>query len=85
MDFAHSYLTLENDIVVMYKVTDYYAPMHDSGIRWVDPDVAVPWPVKEADIVISDKDQRLPLLEELVSPFAYDGQPLVPLTVTNRG
>jgi dTDP-4-dehydrorhamnose 3,5-epimerase-like enzyme len=41
MGFAHGYLTLEYDNVVMYKVTDYFAPMHDSGIRWDDPDVAV--------------------------------------------
>jgi len=85
MGFAHGYLTLEYDNVVMYKVTDYYVPMHNSGIRCDDPDVAVSMAVKEADIVISYKDQRLPLLKELVSLFAYDGHPLVPLTVTNLG
>ena len=78
--FAHGLLTLENDVVVMYKVSDYYAPTHDSGIRWNDPDIAIPWPLKDANIIISDKDRRLPLLKELASPFAYDGQPLGPLT-----
>jgi len=32
-------------------------------------------------MIISDKDRRLPLLKEFASPFAYDGQPLAPLTV----
>jgi dTDP-4-dehydrorhamnose 3,5-epimerase len=71
---------LENDVVVMYKASDYYAPTHESGVRWNDPDIAFPWPLKEADIIIY-KDRRLPLLKEFASPFAYDGQPLAPLTV----
>jgi dTDP-4-dehydrorhamnose 3,5-epimerase len=79
--FAHGYLTLEDDVVVMYKVSDYYAPAHDRGICWNDPDIAIPWPFEEADIIISDKDRRLPLLKEFASPFAYDGHPLGPLTV----
>ena len=79
--FAHGFLTLENDVVVMYKASDYYAPTHEIGIRWNDPDIAFPWPLKEANIIISDKDRRLPLLKEFASPFAYNGQPLAPLTV----
>ena len=79
--FAHGFLTLENDVVVMYKASDYYAPTYESGIRWSDPDIAFPWPLKDANIIISDKDRRLPLLKEFANPFAYDGQPLAPLTV----
>ena len=79
--FAHGFLTLENDVVVMYKASDYYAPTHESGIRWNDPEIWFPWPLKDANMIISDKDRRLPLLKEFASPFAYDGQPLAPLTV----
>jgi dTDP-4-dehydrorhamnose 3,5-epimerase len=81
--FAHGFLTLENDVIVMYKTSDYYAPAHESGIRWNDPDIAFPWPLKEASIVISDRDRRLPLLKEFASPFAYDGHPLGPLTASD--
>jgi dTDP-4-dehydrorhamnose 3,5-epimerase len=83
--FAHGFLTLEDNVVVMYKVTDYYAPAHESGIRWNDPDVAISWPFKDADIVSSDKDRRLPFLKKLASPFGFDGNPLVPLTVLDIG
>jgi dTDP-4-dehydrorhamnose 3,5-epimerase len=83
--FAHGFVTLENDVVVMYKTSDYYAPTHESGIRWNDPDIAFPWPLKEASIIISDKDRRLPLLKEFDSPFEYDGHPLGPLTDVNVG
>jgi dTDP-4-dehydrorhamnose 3,5-epimerase len=69
----------------MYKTSDYYAPAHDSGIRWNDPDIAFPWPLKDTEIVTSDKDRRLPMLKEFVSPFVYDGHPLAPLTVLAIG
>jgi dTDP-4-dehydrorhamnose 3,5-epimerase len=79
--FAHGYLTMVDDVVLMYKVSDYYAPAYDSGICWSDPDIAIPWPLEEADIITSDKDRRLPFLKEFASPFEYDGHPLVPLMV----
>jgi len=74
--FAHGFMTLEDDVVVMYKVSNYYSPAHDSGIRWNDPDVAFPWPVAPADVILSDKDRRLPFLKDFVSPFPYDGHSL---------
>jgi dTDP-4-dehydrorhamnose 3,5-epimerase len=80
--FAHGFVTLEDNVLVMYKVSHHYAPVHDSGIRWNDPDIAFPWPIKDDDIVVSDKDRKLPLLKEFTSPFLYDGQPLEPLSVT---
>jgi dTDP-4-dehydrorhamnose 3,5-epimerase len=83
--FAHGFLTLEDDVVVTYKASNYYAPAYESGIRWNDPDIAFPWPMNNASIIISDKDRRLPLLREFASPFAYDGHPLLPLTVQNLG
>jgi dTDP-4-dehydrorhamnose 3,5-epimerase len=74
--FAHGFLTLENDVTVMYKVSSHYAPAHESGIRWNDPELALEWPSEGADVITSDKDEGLPLLSELVSPFVYDGNPL---------
>jgi dTDP-4-dehydrorhamnose 3,5-epimerase len=78
--FAHGYLTLEDDAILMYKVSDYYAPTCDGGICWCDPDIAIPWPIECADVITSEKDRRLPFLKDFASPFAYDGHPLGPLT-----
>ena len=83
--FAHGYVTLQDDVVLMYKVSDYYAPAHDSGVCWNDPDIAIAWPFKESGVFISDKDRRLPLLKDFASPFAYDGHPLGALTNLNIG
>jgi dTDP-4-dehydrorhamnose 3,5-epimerase len=83
--FAHGFVTLEDDVVVMYKASDFYSLAHDRGILWNDPDIAFPWPFRETEIIISDRDRRLPALREFASPFVYDGYPLAPLTVSDRG
>ena len=80
--FAHGFLTLENEVTVMYKVSNFYAPAQDGGIRWDDPDVGVAWPIRGKKIVLSDKDKSFPLLKEFDSPFVYDGEPLSPLTIS---
>ena len=71
--FAHGFLTLEDDVTVLYKVSDYYAPEHEHGIRWNDPQVAVQWPIADVNLKLSDRDKGLPLLKEFSSPFEYDG------------
>ena len=83
--FAHGFLTLVDNVEVMYKVSNYYAPAHDSGIRWDDPDIAVPWPRTGNEKIISDKDRSLPLLKDFTSPFTYEGHPLEPLQVIELG
>ncbi len=78
--FAHGFLTLEDNCEVTYKVTDFYAPESDGGVRWDDPTIAIKWPLPAGILPeLSDKDEALSLLTEFHSPFAYDGQPLAPL------
>ena len=77
--FAHGFCTLEDDVEVMYKVSGFYAPTLDGGIRWDDVDIGFPWPFAASDIIVSEKDGRLPALKDFVSPFFYDGHPLAPL------
>ena len=81
--FAHGFATLTPDAEIVYKVTSLYAPAHDGGVRWDDPDLALPWPLPASGAQLSDKDQALPLLADFVSPFAYDGQPLRPIGVSS--
>lgn len=77
--FAHGFITLADDVIVNYKVSHVYAPAQERGIRWDDPDIGIPWPMKRDDIILSARDRALPALQEFDSPFAYDGTPLGPL------
>lgn len=42
--FAHGYLALTERAVFAYKVTDYYHPEDEGGIRWNDPAIGISWP-----------------------------------------
>jgi dTDP-4-dehydrorhamnose 3,5-epimerase len=78
--FAHGFITLEDGCEVTYKVTAHYAPDHDGGIIWNDPDITVDWPdLPASGALLSGKDQMLGRLKDFDSPFAYDGRPLLPL------
>jgi dTDP-4-dehydrorhamnose 3,5-epimerase len=47
----------------MYKVAGgFYDPKAERGVIWNDPDLALPWPVDPAEVLVSDKDARLPRL-----------------------
>ena len=60
--FAHVVQTQTDDSEILYLVSEFYAPDHESGLRWDDPDLDVQFPRPVADI--SDKDASWPLLSE---------------------
>lgn len=65
--FAHGFLSLEDDTIFTYKVTNVYSPEHDGGVRFDDPDIGIAWPVENP--IVSEKDGKLPLLKELGAEF----------------
>ncbi len=60
--FAHGFQVVSETAEVMYKCTDEYAPEEDRGIIWNDPELGIPWPVK--DPLLSGKDTTHPLLRD---------------------
>ncbi len=71
--FAHGFLTLEANTLVVYAVDNEYAPGHEAGICWNDPDIAIPWPDVGSEVVLSEKDSRQPPLADLHPPSYYQG------------
>ncbi|WGF86754.1 dTDP-4-dehydrorhamnose 3,5-epimerase [Marinivivus vitaminiproducens] len=69
--FAHGFVTLKPNTQVLYKVDAPYAPDHDAGIAWNDPDLAIAWPVGPENVHLSDKDRRQPAWRELPDAFSW--------------
>jgi dTDP-4-dehydrorhamnose 3,5-epimerase len=67
--FAHGFATLEPNTEVLYKVTNYYSPSHERGIRWNDPKLGINWHVPETDAVLSERDRKHPMLAEMSDLF----------------
>ena len=61
--YAHGFVVLSDVADFEYKCTDLYYPEDEIGVIWNDPQVNIDWPIR--DPVISEKDARLPTLDEL--------------------
>lgn len=69
--FAHGYVTRERNTAVLYKVTDFYYPDLEGGLRWDDSALNIDWNVDTKKLTISEKDKSLPTSPDFKSPFSY--------------
>lgn len=61
--FAHGFLTVSDVAEVQYGVDNVYAPDHEGGLVWNDPELAIDWPIKRP--ILSEKDRAWPRLSQL--------------------
>ena len=52
---AHGMITLEDNMLMQYKVDSVYTPEADYQIKWDDPTINIKWPI--APTIVSKKDQ----------------------------
>ena len=67
----HGFVTLTDNVEVMYKVNNFYSPENDRSVRFDDPAIGVDWGV--TDPVLSQKDLNAPLLSDSDVKFNYKG------------
>ncbi|MBQ7549634.1 MAG: dTDP-4-dehydrorhamnose 3,5-epimerase [Clostridia bacterium] len=65
----HGFVTLTDDVEVMYKVDEFYSPEDDRSIRYDDPSIGVDWGVEAP--ILSKKDLSAPLLQDSDVEFEY--------------
>jgi dTDP-4-dehydrorhamnose 3,5-epimerase len=64
---AHGFCTPRSDALLDYKIDRPYVPAAGGGVRWSDPELDIPWPVK--DPIISERDRSWPRFRDFVTPF----------------
>lgn len=64
-NFAHGFLVLSESAEFAYKCTRFYDPADEGGLMWNDPAIGIDWPGLDMDYILSEKDQKNPLLNEL--------------------
>ena len=61
--YAHGYLTISNNVSLLYYMDEFYDANFSAGIAWNDKDIGINWPHKP--MFISKRDSNLPSLSDL--------------------
>lgn len=69
--FAHGFQALCDNTLVLYLVTKEYSKEHEACIKWNDPELGIEWPLEEADVIISEKDNGCPPFHQARTNFIY--------------
>jgi len=70
--FAHGFYVCSDKAIFTYKVDNPYNPIVERGIQFNDPTIGINWNVDSNNqIVLSEKDQRLPSLQNAEINFSY--------------
>lgn len=59
--FAHGFMVLSEDALVLYKSTEEYAHELERGIKWNDAEIGITWPTQNP--IIKDRDNNFPFVK----------------------
>lgn len=71
--FAHGFLALSDDTVVIYKCDSPYSPAHERGIRFDDPGLGIDWGTDNDELTVTERDRNFPCLKDAEINFRYKG------------
>ncbi len=67
--FAHGYAVLSDTAEVFYKCDNYYSKECEGGVYFADPAIGIDWKMDISQAIISEKDQKQPLLKDANNLF----------------
>ncbi len=70
--FAHGFLVLSETAEFFYKCDNFYSREHDGGIRFDDAEIGIEWQISKEQLVISEKDTKLPFLKDATPNFKFN-------------
>ena len=69
--FAHGFLVRSESADFFYKCDNFYSKEHESGFRFDDATININWDFDLNKIILSDKDEQLPGMQEAANNFDY--------------
>lgn len=63
--FAHGFSVLEDNTIFSYKCDNYYNKASEGGIMYNDKELGINWMLKQEEVILSEKDQRLQTFKSL--------------------
>jgi dTDP-4-dehydrorhamnose 3,5-epimerase len=54
--FAHGFCVTSEAALVLYKCGEFYSASAALNIRWDDPDIGIPWPIRQPGLSAADRD-----------------------------
>lgn len=68
--FAHGFLALRDDTILMYQCQNAYLKEKDTGILWSDETIDVQWPTDRVEqIIVSQRDRELTGFQEFINKY----------------
>ena len=64
--FAHGFVSLSDEVELLYKTSKEYNLQADCGILWNDKDLNIDWGI-DFEPILSDKDKNQKTLKELIN------------------
>ena len=64
--FAHGFAVLSERAVFFYKCDNYYNKQAEAGIIYNDPQIGIDWLLPENQLILSEKDQQNPTIEQIL-------------------
>ncbi|MGN0447330.1 MAG: dTDP-4-dehydrorhamnose 3,5-epimerase [Acutalibacteraceae bacterium] len=68
--FGHGFVTLTDDVEVLYKVDEYYSRENDRSIKFNDSEIGVDWGIQNP--ILSQKDLTAPFLKDSDVDFTFE-------------
>lgn len=62
---AHGYITLEDDVEMVYKLDDFWFPECEKSINIFDPSISIDLPKNIKDFIRNEKDKNAPLAKDV--------------------
>jgi len=67
--FAHGFSVLSDEVLFVYKCTNYYSKHDERAILYKDPQLNIDWKVENP--IVSEKDLKAKLINKIQADFVY--------------